>query len=1232
VGITADFGIKLAVDSKDLNRLFEDLARLQSMMGSDLVNVFKKTSAEVGSEWKKQSEIVQKTSKEIKSAALSAGEVQERIQKSIAESSQHYDKLKAEYSKKSLDEVREQIMAHEEATRVMRQARANETDKIVKKELQAETNKVNTELQLFRSLEKEKVGRTFTEMMERLHLAEKTDKDIVELEQKVAKEREAIEHQITQTIDTEEKKRLSFTLQTIKAEESAIKKEASERGSSAKHGSEGKSEHGSEGKSERGGGGSAILNIAGVGAAIEGFKLLREKSEEAADAQKKLIAGTGLTGKALEEAGKDAEDVGRKFAISGEVAKVAMGKVSSYTGATGEELKKQTEAVIAYGAAHGKEAEMVAKMFATEKGRAKILSEANYNIAKSQEAANTPAANMARIQNELMETVGKVAMVVLDALGPAISAVVPIITVLGDLITDTVKPIFEKLTPIISALVSGFKPFVSIITELITTGLEALAPVLENIGKLIEVIAPVVMGVVKSIADALMPVFKALMPVISTLVGLLSKEFITVFQDVLVPLLQDVVVPIIRDLLAPVLLALMPLIQMIADLLVKVLVPIFTGLGSTIKWLMDNAIGPLIKLFSGALTETIKAVTGVVKEIVGAIGSLVDAVGSVLSIGSDAPAKVKKTGTEVAAADAQNHAILTAQQEKQHAEKMAALKKQALEKIKYGKLSTEEENDLREQAQEDGDDAMLAKLDAFDKKRASAGKHAAAAAHKETKSAFDTNKELEDSNFDEQKILIETNIAKGLVTEAEGKRALLNLQKEHDEKMLALLTTYKQKTSAANLALAKDVQAIRKEENAADLEALKQKEQDALEADELRIANTEGATSKEFEIKKQALLDEIALIKQQGDDTLSLQKALASLERSHKIEELKGSIAIQKELVASGDSARIDAMKQNLDRMKGLHSQGVNNTRDILQQETAIAIEEEKIRFDKLRKDRESDLKILSTDSAETQKAKHLLEESLEADHQGKMSAIAEKGAREQQKIQIDNVQKITAPLVSAYQTAADAIAKKFGEPISKMFKSHQTLAGDVMASITQDTMKMLIQVGEQQLKNLITSAATSAGIIAQTTTVGAVMGAALAPAALSMSIATLGVADATGLDAYTTALASAQALTKVTALASGGILDSPTYSRNGRFLAGEAGPEAVIPLNSSRGQDVLGINTLGIHMDRMNGLLSKQNEYLGGIHSAATTPMPHGSPSSMYQAQAQIQQASSIVNRRRLG
>ncbi len=47
--------------------------------------------------------------------------------------------------------------------------------------------------------------------------------------------------------------------------------------------------------------------------------------------------------------------------------------------------------------------------------------------------------------------------------------------------------------------------------------------------------------------------------------------------------------------------------------------------------------------------------------------------------------------------------------------------------------------------------------------------------------------------------------------------------------------------------------------------------------------------------------------------------------------------------------------------------------------------------------------------------------------------------------------------------------------------------------------------------------------------------------------------------------------------LAEGGILDGPAVSRGGGFLAGEAGPEAIIPLDSPRGKSMLGDRRRGM-------------------------------------------------------
>ena len=225
------------------------------------------------------------------------------------------------------------------------------------------------------------------------------------------------EEELTSAIKSENSKRVKDTEESLSKETAASKKH--ENDSKPKP-------HEKEGLN--------IGEVIGIGAAVEGIGLVLEKSKEYAASQHQLVVGTGLAGEALNKAGEDAEKLGDKLGVSGDEAKTAMGKVASYTHATGEELNKQTEAVIAYAQAHGKSAERVAMMMNTAKGQAQVFAEAVGNVGRAQKAALDPAVQAQLAQAKLQDTIGKLANQLLTALGPAITAIVPIIGQLGEII------------------------------------------------------------------------------------------------------------------------------------------------------------------------------------------------------------------------------------------------------------------------------------------------------------------------------------------------------------------------------------------------------------------------------------------------------------------------------------------------------------------------------------------------------------------------------------------------------------------------------------------------------------------------------------------------------------------------------------------------------------------------------------------------------------------------------
>lgn len=272
----------------------------------------------------------------------------------------------------------------------------------------------------------------------RVELAKKETKDIEHELQGLKTEKQNIESAITATEDKELKKRFAAQKKEVSEEIKFYNDEQKNRKASAP-----KESHGE-------GGGIGIGGIVGIGAAVEGFKLISEATAEASAAQSRLQAATGLTGKALDEASEAAEELGHTYKIGGEAGKEAMAAVGSFTHATGDKLKEQTEDAIILAQKMGTSTEAAAKLLgkagdpevagnlkklginldanATTEERAAAIHIAAMNAKAGVDAANDTAnKNSQEVMMELREQTAAYAGVVMNLLNPALKIALPIL-------------------------------------------------------------------------------------------------------------------------------------------------------------------------------------------------------------------------------------------------------------------------------------------------------------------------------------------------------------------------------------------------------------------------------------------------------------------------------------------------------------------------------------------------------------------------------------------------------------------------------------------------------------------------------------------------------------------------------------------------------------------------------------------------------------------------------------
>src|ERR1051325_3386343 len=121
--------------------------------------------------------------------------------------------------------------------------------------------------------------------------------------------------------------------------------------------------------------------------------------------------------------------------------------------------------------------------------------------------------------------------------------------------------------------------------------------------------------------------------------------------------------------------------------------------------------------------------------------------------------------------------------------------------------------------------------------------------------------------------------------------------------------------------------------------------------------------------------------------------------------------------------------------------------------------------------------------------------------------------------------------------------------------------------SIINDFIKMGEEWAIQQVENLAKSLIFGTEAVTQSVVQGSAMAAALNPAAIAASVASFGAADVTGGAAFSAALATGMAETQaMTKLADGGVMLGTTLlSMGSPVIGGEAGHEAVLPLQNSK-------------------------------------------------------------------
>ncbi|HFI1968826.1 TPA: tape measure protein [Yersinia enterocolitica] len=137
----------------------------------------------------------------------------------------------------------------------------------------------------------------------------------------------------------------------------------------------------------------------------------------------------------------------------------------------------------------------------------------------------------------------------------------------------------------------------------------------------------------------------------------------------------------------------------------------------------------------------------------------------------------------------------------------------------------------------------------------------------------------------------------------------------------------------------------------------------------------------------------------------------------------------------------------------------------------------------------------------------------------------------------------------------------------------------NLAATIIQEGVNALVQMGMQQVKNMIMGQAAATAALAATATQATAAAAAWAPAAVSASIATMGGASTVGTTAYGTALAASKGLALAGARKNGG-----PVSAGSMYRVGEGGSPEIYQAGTGKQYMIPGDNGKVISNKDMQG------------------------------------------------
>ncbi len=498
----AQVGIQFVVNNDDLRGALAQLMELFETLGIKASDSFARAAAS-------SEQSATRTLAATKEAATQSVDVVARANELRAEADKKYVALKEEYEKKGVDSVRAMIHSLEQDKRVIAQAATETQEKEVLKQLAVQKKALDTQLQQFRSVEKELTGgRTFTEIMEK----QTTDvkKGILTMigeYRKLQSEQAEVEKKMEAAASAEAKQELAVRHEAIQKEISEKKAELKEQAAGVKEGAAS---------------GLGLQNVAGgllagggIAAAGAGFEKLIEAGKEFAEIQEQLNVGwkaTGASEQEITELNKQntasVKELASKYAVnSAELNKATATYLK--LGGTTDDLKGKQEMIIGLANRAGIDFEQAAKMLAKSTDEevqgqlTKVGIKFDKNASSAErykqiqqelkgtmdglaESANSPLGQFAKFKNTLEDLTMKIG-------GPLFQILTPLLNILGELassVGDMLIPIFDDLQPVFEAnvdILNAFMmPVLKFIIGLVKQALDFIHPLLDGLKTIAE--------------------------------------------------------------------------------------------------------------------------------------------------------------------------------------------------------------------------------------------------------------------------------------------------------------------------------------------------------------------------------------------------------------------------------------------------------------------------------------------------------------------------------------------------------------------------------------------------------------------------------------------------------------------------------------------------------------------------------------------------------------------------